>query len=834
MMTPTGLAARRARRPLFGGYPVIAVVLAWLAGVALRAVGPLPALPLAVWLAACALGLAGVIVIAFYYRRPTAQAWSRAVFMAAIVCCAALLGATRATAADVSTSPDAVTHLPRNTELRLRGVVAAEPDVRASFRFLVLEVTTSSVDGGRTWQPASGRVEASSYGPDGWFAPAYGDELSLTGKLAPVSGKGVPAGVVARMDGARAFIVTRGNGNPLLAALFDLRVRLAQAIQRSLPEPEAALLIGLLLGLKTPVLRSRLALFTATGTIHLVVPAGLKVAVLAELASRGLRPFGRWPRIGGSLGAVALYAALGGGGPAALRAAIMGALLVLASAFGRTYHVFTSLAVAVLVMTAVEPSLIYDAGFQLTTLATLGLPLLVPPLQRLLTHPLGRFGSRPLVAAISESLAVTLAAQLATLPVLALTFGELSLVAPLANLVTVPLMAPLMVLGSLLAAGSAIGGVLALPATILVLIVWPLLWYVDNAIAFSASLPAAAPPVGDLPPLVGWLYYAVGILILWRLWPHLRRLSASVPHRHGHGQLAGAALIAVLCLSLLGAGGAAIPALAAGSAARLDFLDVGPGGSATLLRLPSGVTVLVNGGPDGPALESALVGRLPFWQRSLDLVVLTDARAGETRGLGDAAAHFHIASAADAGQLRTTQEYLAYLEAMRGAGAVRTQVRQGNVLRLDARTTMRVLAPPQQLYPAGAGTTTASDDLILMLETPGLRALLLGAADDYALDALAHSAQSLASDVVELALVPGQRLDLSGALGDVLAAAHPRLVVVTDAPIAPDSVAARRAVHGDPATSDDDAAAALRATVLRTSWSGTLSLHGDAQGWSLG
>jgi hypothetical protein len=67
-------------------------------------------------------------------------------------------------------------------------------------------------------------------------------------------------------------IVDREGGNPLLARLFDLRLALAQAIQHALPEPEAALLIGILLGLKTPVLRSRLALFTATGTSHRVVP----------------------------------------------------------------------------------------------------------------------------------------------------------------------------------------------------------------------------------------------------------------------------------------------------------------------------------------------------------------------------------------------------------------------------------------------------------------------------------------------------------------------------------------------------------------------------------
>jgi hypothetical protein len=115
-----------------------------------------------------------------------------------------------------------------------------------------------------------------------------------------------------------------------------------------------------------------------------------------------------------------------------------------------------------------------------------------------------------------------------------------------------------------------------------------------------------------------------------------------------------------------------------------------------------------------------------------------------------------------------------------------------------------------------------------------LRALFLGAADAYALDALTGSGQSLSADVVELALVPGETLDLSGALGDVLFRAHPRLVVICDAPVAPDSATARKRVHGENWTSDTDAANVLGALIYRTSEAGVISLSGDAGGWHLG
>src|SRR6185312_9986770 len=294
---------------------------------------------------------------------------------------------------------------------------------------------------------------------------------------------------------------------------------------------------------------------TATGTIHLVVPAGLKVAMLAEIGRRALRPLGPWPRLGGSLAAVAVYAAIGGGGPAAIRAAVMGALLVLSGALGRRYNVFTALAFAVLLMTAFEPLLIYDAGFQLTTLATLGIPLLTPPLQRLLMLGLGKLG-HGLGAGIAESLAVTMAAQIATLPVLALTFGEVSLIAPIANLLTVPLLAPLLVLGGLLAFFGALGvplfGGVALALS---WVVWPLLWYVNAAIAICASLPGAALAVVGLPLVVAWGYYLLLALCGWRLAPLLRRWTSALNTQRMHSRISRSAVVTLLVIALLGAGG---------------------------------------------------------------------------------------------------------------------------------------------------------------------------------------------------------------------------------------------------------------------------------------
>src|SRR6185437_11562515 len=176
-----------------------------------------------------------------------------------------------------------------------------------------------------------------------------------------------------------------------------------------------------------------------------------------------------------------------------------------------------------------------------------------------------------------------------------------------------------------------------------------------------------------LPLVVAWGYYLLLALCGWRLAPLLRRWTAALNTQRTHSRISRSAVVTLLVIALLGAGGSAAPTLASGGVARLDFLDVGPGGAATLLRLPSGVTALLDGGPDGPALEGALAGRLPFWQHTLDLAVVTDHRAGAMRGLDDAATHFTITRAVDAGALHPTREYLAWRDAMTHAGAAYAQ-----------------------------------------------------------------------------------------------------------------------------------------------------------------
>lgn len=240
-MAPASVATTRSLvarmpRPLFGGYVFVASVAAWLTGIALAPVGPFASMPPVAWLALASMFGALWLIGRIATRRiahATNPAW-RLLFVAGALGFWLAVGAGRA-ALEAGNDASSVARFASGRTVSLRGGVAAEPDLRAGYRFLTVSVAQVSVDGGRTWQSADGRVEATVYGPDDWFAPAYGDTVSLTGRLQP-PGQGYSGpGIVARLTGARATVRQRGGGNPVLASVFRLRLRLAQAIQRALP-----------------------------------------------------------------------------------------------------------------------------------------------------------------------------------------------------------------------------------------------------------------------------------------------------------------------------------------------------------------------------------------------------------------------------------------------------------------------------------------------------------------------------------------------------------------------------------------------------------------------
>ena len=267
---------------------------------------------------------------------------------------------------------------------------------------------------------------------------------------------------------------------------------------RALPEPQAGLADGILIGLRDRVDRDLAAAFTTAGVSHIVAISGWNIAIVAALvgALLGSRLGSREPRTAITLAAIVGYTLVAGASPSVSRAAFMAAIGLTARAGGRSSSALSALGWAVVMLLLIDPATVADPGFALSGLATAGLIGWATPL----AERLRRSGGHTLPGWLAESLAISLAAEAATLPLVLLTFGRLAFIAPLANLVVVPLVPPAMAAGAV-ALGAGWLGALGLPqpiVTILGLPAWALLGLLIGLVRAAASLPFAsvtlAPP----------------------------------------------------------------------------------------------------------------------------------------------------------------------------------------------------------------------------------------------------------------------------------------------------------------------------------------------------
>ena len=408
---------------------------AFLAGIVLGTW--LPPLP---WAVAALLLLSGLGL---------AAAGARPVALGALLLVAAALGMMRyhVTASDAAANPlepylaQAVT---------LRGWTASEPvrserSTRVTFR-------AEAVWNGDAWQPVSGQARLTL--PPG-FPARYGMAWEVSGRLEAVSSVNSPGyqrylerlGVQALLAFPRVEILPGERGQPYLRALYGVKERLLGVMDDILPRPHAPLLQGILLGARAGIPATLRQAFDLSGTTHLIAISGFNMTIVAIMLQSVTRPlFGRralWLSMGG----VALYTILVGANPAVVRAAVMAILLLLAATLGRDRDPWSALSLAAVAMTAWDPKILWDVGFQLSVAATAGLMVLVDPL-----HDRLRWLPYPLSAIVAP----TLAAQLFVLPLLLYTFGRVSPFFLISNVLALPLIPWIMLSGAVATAAGLV------------------------------------------------------------------------------------------------------------------------------------------------------------------------------------------------------------------------------------------------------------------------------------------------------------------------------------------------------------------------------------------
>jgi competence protein ComEC len=307
------------------------------------------------------------------------------------------------------------------------------------------------------------------------------------------------------MEPKTARLLSERNTNWAWAALLDVRDRARRVLLRELPEPQASLAIGILLGLQSAIPADVTANFSATGTSHILVISGWNITIIAAALysmTDGLR-LSRRKAFWAILICIWLYTLFVGATPTVIRAAVMGTIVVVGQRMERRAHAWTTLFAACWAMTIWDPQTLWDMGFQLSALATASLFAYGKGVEALLLRTPLRAGWLDWAR---EALTATLAAQILALPLILYQFGNLSIVAPLANVVMLPMVPSAMLFGAIALVGGMIwlplGQWLALPAYLF------LGWLTEGARLFAA-LPYAAVQLPSFPLWLLLAYYAI-------------------------------------------------------------------------------------------------------------------------------------------------------------------------------------------------------------------------------------------------------------------------------------------------------------------------------------
>ena len=607
---------------------------------------------------------------------------------------AVLLGAARYQAAQPSLTPNDLAYYNGMGSARITGVVSAPPEpVEGAVRLRVQAREIAFADDpSASVHAVKGALLARVSPGREW---RYGDLISLEGdpEFPPENEEFsyreylARQGVYTYLGFARATWQGGGAGNPILGALYDLRRRSLETAARIFPPPEAALLSGILLGDESGITAEVEEAFQRTGTAHIVAISGFNVAILAGLFTL---LFGRW--LGARRGAlaaalaIAAYAVLVGGQPPVVRASLMGGLALFGEMIGRRGAGANSLAFTAALMCLVNPSLPWDASFQLSFMATLGLVLYADRLQagflRLTESHLPSGLARRLAGPVGEYFLFTLAAQITTLPIMLYHFRRLSWVTLVANPLVLPPQPLVMVVGGL----AVLAGLVWLPmGQALGALAWPFAAYTIRVVELLGRLPGASLALGGITSVGAALFYALLFALT------LRKFSAaSLPAR-----LAPVALVTVAALDCLSWQAAMAQP---GGYLHMTLLENGAGMS-LLVQAPDGGAILVGGGESPRRLSDALGRRLPFYARHLDVLMTVGsdkATLGALPGALEAVPAQMVLLGGDAGETGAARALSA---ALAKAGVPAAPAARGQTLALGEGVAMRVICAG----PDGAG-----------------------------------------------------------------------------------------------------------------------------------
>ncbi|MCP4541235.1 MAG: DNA internalization-related competence protein ComEC/Rec2 [Chloroflexi bacterium] len=575
----------------------------------------------------------------------------------------------------------------------LEGVVVSEPDEREHHTNLRVKAEQLTLPNG-TELEIEGMV---LIGVESYPQRHYGDRIRVEGLLEtpPVLENFSYKDYLARQDiysliqRAQITFLAENQAERWRYYLFTFKRYAQSTIARILPEPQAALLTGILLGIETGIPSDLMDDFSATGTTHIIAISGFNLTIVANLlANLAQQFFNKRRAVLVAAAGVAIYTVFVGASAAVVRAAAMSFLYLGGLYLGRPTSAFTSLGWAAFFMTWHDPNVLWDVGFGLSFTATAGLMIYTGSLENVFERVLTRFTSveraRKIVRLISESFLVTLAAQILTLPIIMTKFGRLSLITLVTNVGILWIQSYIMVVGSV----ATLLGLVILPlGQVVGWVVWAFLAYTILIVQSTAKVPFASVEVQMEWWMMWGCYLLIGGVTWWmkqpQEWRHewwsknLSRLKLKVIF---------ASILVLMMLMVFT--GRTLP----DDDLHITLLDVGQG-DAIFIRTPSGKQILVDGGPSETVLLSQLGDQMPFWDHTLDMMILSHPDADHITGLVPVLERYQVDTVIFREVEHRTEVYEYWQQLLQSEGAMVYQGEVGLHITLDQGLEMTVLHP---------------------------------------------------------------------------------------------------------------------------------------------
>jgi competence protein ComEC len=634
----------------------------------------------------------------------------------------------------------------------------------------------------------------------------YGDKIEVRGVLSEFqsfSNPLMPEGVKGNNLHATFYEkLPGGRGNPFKEVALWFSQKFNEVLLKILPQKDASLLGSILLGnAVSPLPQDMKDTYRKAGLIHLLVVSGTQVSILIGVCLAITLSIGLplWSAVAVTSFFNLMLIIITGAGASILRAAIMGEITLIGLIFERKKDFYTALSLSALILLIFDPTTLFDIGFQLSFAATWALVYIAPVLEK----------------KMPQLLAISLAPIMATSPIIAFSFSQVSPGAIISNLLVLPWVEFLVILGI----STTLLGFIFLPlAQILGNTIWLMLTALENIANWVASLPGACFYI-KAPSFALVAGYYVGLVILLEILRKDERIKFTRKRIAFALLLFSAVFLWDQALSLAPIGDKELV---------VTFLDVGQG-DAALIEVPNGQKILIDGGGVDRSEDNRVSGDrgirdkigekvvVPFLHRKginhLDLVVLTHPHADHLGGLNVVLEDIKVDQVLDNGQAYDSQAYRRFKSLIEANRIKYSAARVGAVINLADDLKIHILNP---VFPFLQDTN--SDSIVMRLVYGDISFLFTGDLEKEGEERVLPSVRS--STVLKV----GHHGSSTSTSDEFLRAVNPQVAVIS---------VGKRNRYRHPSSSTMQRLLAAGVKVYRTDENGAVTVRTDGKSYAI-